>query len=85
VLLHVSEETIFCVSGRISRDCVLCFWTYLRRLCSVFLDVSEETIFCVIARIWSPQIRPEAQNIVSSDTCSNTVHSLLRYVQKQRT
>ena len=39
MLLHVSEET------------VLCFWTYLRRLCSVFLDVSEETMFCVTARI----------------------------------
>ena len=51
MFLDVSEETMFCVSGRISRDCVLCFWTYLRRLCSVFLEVSEETIFCVIARI----------------------------------
>jgi hypothetical protein len=42
---------MFCVSGRISGDYVLCFWTYLRRLCSVFLDVSEEIMFCVTARI----------------------------------
>ena len=26
-------------------DYVLCFWTYLRRLCSVFLDVFEEIDF----------------------------------------
>ena len=51
MFLDVSEETMFCVSGRISGDYVLCFWTYLRRLCSVFLDVSEETMFCVTARI----------------------------------
>ena len=47
MLLHVSEETILCVSGRSLEDYVLCFWTYLRRLCSVFLDESEETMFCV--------------------------------------
>ena len=36
---------MFCVSGRIWGDYVLCFWTYLRRLCSVFLDVFEEIDF----------------------------------------
>ena len=51
MFLDVSEETMFCVSGRIRGDYVLCYCTYLRRLCSVFLDVSEETMFCVIARI----------------------------------
>jgi hypothetical protein len=51
VLLHVSEETRFCVSGRICGDYVMCFWTYLKRLCSVFLDVSEETMFCISGRI----------------------------------
>jgi hypothetical protein len=34
VFLDVAEETMFCVSERISGDYVLSFWTYLRRLCS---------------------------------------------------
>ena len=51
VLLHVSEETRFCVSGRIRGDYVLCYCTYLRRICSVFLDVSVKTMLCVSGRI----------------------------------
>ena len=51
MLLHVSEETMFCVSGRMWGDYVLCFWTYLRRLCSAFLNVSGEAMFCVSGRI----------------------------------
>ena len=51
MFLDVSEETMFCVSGRIWGDYVLCFLTYLRRLCSVSLEVSEEAMFCVTARI----------------------------------
>ena len=51
MFLDVSRKTMFCVSGRISGDYDLCFWTYMRRVCSVFLDVSEETMFCVTARI----------------------------------
>ena len=51
MLLHVSEETMLCVTARISGDYDLCFWKYMRRVCSVFLDVSEETMFCVTARI----------------------------------
>ena len=50
MFLDVSEKTTY-----LRRDYVLCFWTYLRRLCSVFLDVSvsdvSETMFCVTARI----------------------------------
>ena len=51
MLLHVSEETMFRVSGRIWGDYVLSFWTYLRRLCSVYLYVSGENMFCVSGRI----------------------------------
>ena len=51
MLLHVSEETMFCVSGRIWGGYVLCYCTYLRRLCSVFLDVAEKIMFCVSGRI----------------------------------
>jgi hypothetical protein len=94
VFLDLSEETMFCVSGRMVspdtsrntehsllryvRDYVLCLWTYLRRVCSVFLDVSEETMFCVSGRIQGDYV---TQNIVSSDTSRNAKHSLLRYVQ----
>ena len=51
MFLVVSEENMFCVSGRIRGDYVLCYCTYLRRLCSMLLDVSEGTMFCATARI----------------------------------
>ena len=51
MLLHVSEENMFCVTACICGDYALCYCMYLRRLCSVFLDVSEETMFCVSGRI----------------------------------
>ena len=51
MLLHVSEETRFCVSGRIRGDYVLCYCTYLRRIYSVFLDVSVKTMLYVSGRI----------------------------------
>ena len=50
MLLHVSEENMLCDSGRIWENYVLCFWTYLKRLWSVFLDY-EETMFCVSGSI----------------------------------
>ena len=42
---------MFCVTARTWGDYVLCYCTYLRRICSVLLHVSEETMFCVTARI----------------------------------
>ena len=42
---------MFCVSRRILRDYILCYCTYLRRLCSGLLHVSEENMFCVTACI----------------------------------
>jgi hypothetical protein len=47
---------MFCVTAHIWGDYVLCYCTYLRRLCSVLLHVSEETMFCATARIWGDYV-----------------------------
>jgi hypothetical protein len=47
VLLHVSEENMFCVTAHSWGNYVLCYCTYLGRLCSVLLHVSLS--ICVIS------------------------------------
>ena len=51
MFLDVSEETMFCVTARIGGDYVLCYCTYLRRICSVLLHVSDEIVLRVTAGI----------------------------------